>query len=129
MALETILAAMLIVALIALMGYAFSGGDDKKEEPCLLSVRLVEGAEGTYAVVDGSGFGDTRGDGNVYIGGEYTRIETWNDSSIICIVPPDLGMGEHEVMVRTENGFSNRLPLTAGEELQVEVSRVPAVNS
>jgi hypothetical protein len=128
MALETILAAMLIVALVALMGYAFSGGDNKKKEPYLFSVRLVIGAEGTWAVVDGSGFGNTRGDGKVYIGGEYGEVEAWNDTSITCIVPPDLGTGEHEVMVRTDCGFSNRLSLIAGDEPQVEVSRVSVVN-
>ncbi|GEM_PF-5495774 len=123
MAAETVAAAILIVVIIALMSYAFSGEGEEKRAPKLYSINPAPEAASLKFVVEGSDFGDKQGLGQVYIGGERAVVEDWSDTSITCscALTPGIRDAACKVVVRTEAGFSNHLQLVADDTLLAEV--------
>lgn len=81
------------------------------------------GVSGVNFSVDGRGFGNEQGDGELYFGSQILRnIESWSADYISSAVP-NLSVGGYRVVVKTENEFSNSVlfSISEGEGLNPRV--------
>ncbi len=82
--------------------------DNRSEaQPVISSATLEEGEDANYVVVEGSYFGETKGE--VTIGGYAAQVVGWSSFSVKVKVPDEVTSGKREVVLTTASGKSCRL--------------------
>ena len=78
--------------------------------PAIASLSPTAGASGTAITITGSGFGDSQGSGNVWLGSAYGVVNSWSDTQIVAAVASGAQSGTAKVL---QNGvWSNAINFT-----------------
>ncbi|HET6842918.1 MAG TPA: IPT/TIG domain-containing protein [Candidatus Angelobacter sp.] len=83
--------------------------------PCPAQITLARpsgpAAASGMITITGSGFGATKGDNSVWIGGKEAVVEAWSDSSIVAVVPVGALGSEVEVHLMGNLRYRYTLPM------------------
>jgi hypothetical protein len=76
--------------------------------PIVTVLSDTSGRPGEFLALNGTGFGDTQGDGKVWIGTKYATVASWSDTLVYATVALDAESGNAQIY---QNGvWSNTLP-------------------
>ncbi|OFW58220.1 MAG: hypothetical protein A2Y75_08680 [Candidatus Solincola sediminis] len=99
--------------------------------PTITSITPAQGSAGTAVTIDGTNFGNERGDSKVtfvwflWMGTDIADYTSWSSSQIKFNLPDGMGAGSYSVMVTAGGQQSNSVPF----EVIVEVPPVPHIAS
>jgi hypothetical protein len=88
--------------------------------PNIATVTPTSGTIGTPVTITGSGFGDARGSGIVWLGSIYGNVSTWSNTQIVATVAA--GSTSGMVQVKQGGSWSNAIPFNVDAPIILSVS-------
>lgn len=80
--------------------------------PAITGISSTTGPIGAVVVIGGSGFGASQGTSGVFLNDASATIDSWTDTSITIVVPPDATTGPLFVAIAPGMNASNRILFT-----------------